>query len=140
MSRSACVVSTIRLAKLSRLSVLDPTWNDAPALVWSTAEANVGVLCACIPVMGPLLPKRWMGRSDSSKRHEGSGDSRSRRSGPLSYIRSDKTNGSAAWHDIDEHELGPGKPMAIGRIIEISQDVAKDSDRSETRDNKYARC
>lgn len=136
MADSECIFSTIRLAKLSRLSFLDPTWDHAAALVWSTVESDVGALCACIPVMGPLLPKSWMGRSGSSKLPDGSGDSRTPGNKPLDYTRSNRTNESAAWHD-DEHELvGAGDPMAIKQTTEFS--VHEDSNPSATSNNKYA--
>lgn len=45
-------------------------------MIWSTVEANVGVICACCPVLAPLL-RRCFGRSarttpKGSKEHSSS--------------------------------------------------------------------
>ncbi|KAF2202555.1 hypothetical protein GQ43DRAFT_340432, partial [Delitschia confertaspora ATCC 74209] len=50
------IFSASRLGVLSQLNFIDVTWDHADALIWSTVETSVGVFCACIPVMGPLLP------------------------------------------------------------------------------------
>ena len=65
--------SAARLAKVSVLTFEDPTWDDKTALIWSTVETAVGVLCACIPVMTPLVPKCCLGRSESNKLRDGNG-------------------------------------------------------------------
>ena len=34
---------------------LDFSWNASTALMWSAVEVNVGIICACIPTLKPLI-------------------------------------------------------------------------------------
>lgn len=53
---SETIFSIARLAVLSRLSwVQDPTWDYATYLMWSTIQENIGIFCACVPMLRPLL-------------------------------------------------------------------------------------
>ena len=38
----------------------DVTWDYTTPIIWSIVEPAIGLLCACVPVMGTLLPKAWM--------------------------------------------------------------------------------
>ena len=113
----------IRLIKLSTLSFVDYTWDAASALVWSTVEADVGVLCANIPVMGPLLPRTWRERNSGS-RYDPSTDgrnlgySRTSASTRFSYLRR-KDGTDHEWQD-DGQELVHRNPLSIKRTTEIS--------------------
>lgn len=54
------------------------TWDYFSPIIWSTVEQSVGILCACLPVLGPLLPKSWMeqvGSTNRSKRNRYYGNS-----------------------------------------------------------------
>ncbi|OCL03126.1 hypothetical protein AOQ84DRAFT_227968 [Glonium stellatum] len=77
--------SLIRLAKLTSLGATDLTWDYFIAIIWSTVEPSVGLLCVCVPVLGPLLPRSFMDRVTSDHR---SGDQFYRRRIPRnsSYI------------------------------------------------------
>ncbi|KAL6708725.1 hypothetical protein ACN47E_002421 [Coniothyrium glycines] len=34
----------------------DPTWGPIPATIWSVIEANIGIVCSCLPMLrGPFL-------------------------------------------------------------------------------------
>ncbi|CZR60673.1 related to L-fucose permease [Phialocephala subalpina] len=35
----------------------DFTWNASTALMWSAVEVNVGIICACIPTLKPLVKR-----------------------------------------------------------------------------------
>ncbi|MCJ1465553.1 hypothetical protein MMC07_004171 [Pseudocyphellaria aurata] len=50
-----CVVSIIRLVVLSRLTVLDITWNFVNAAIWTSTESSLSVVSACIPSLRPLV-------------------------------------------------------------------------------------
>ncbi|KAH7333200.1 hypothetical protein BKA65DRAFT_41316 [Rhexocercosporidium sp. MPI-PUGE-AT-0058] len=53
-----CIVSVIRLrAHVSILSDHDGTWITAKVVQWNAVEVHVGVICACLPHLKPLL--RW---------------------------------------------------------------------------------
>ena len=131
---SESIFSLIRVVKLSALTFSDPTWDDATALVWSTVEADVGVLCACIPIMAPLLPQRWLGRNGQSKLHDadyadsGAYGNKGSTAMALSHIRR-KESSRFTWQD-DEHKLVEQDPMTIRRTTEST--VHEASNRSLT--------
>ncbi|KAF1977902.1 hypothetical protein BU23DRAFT_452096, partial [Bimuria novae-zelandiae CBS 107.79] len=51
-----CLVSIIRLQTLVAVSnSTDPTFDNPPAAMLSAIETNVGIICACLPSMRPLL-------------------------------------------------------------------------------------
>ncbi|KZL78215.1 integral membrane protein [Colletotrichum tofieldiae] len=53
-----CLISTIRLYSLKLAAETnDPNWGVVDAAMWSVAECNVAVLCACIPTLRPLANK-----------------------------------------------------------------------------------
>lgn len=55
---SACAISIVRLIQLHRTKdPKDPLWDSADAAYWSAIEINVGILCACIPTLRPLVKK-----------------------------------------------------------------------------------
>jgi len=55
LHRSTIVCSIIRVKVNSDLDLKDPTWGYTGSMIWSTIEGNVGVICACLPVLAPLL-------------------------------------------------------------------------------------
>ncbi|KAI4234674.1 MAG: hypothetical protein L6R40_006680 [Gallowayella cf. fulva] len=72
----ASVISIVRVHTNASLEVEDPTWNYVFVMIWSTVEGNVGVICACCPVLAPLV-RRCFGRSArttprASKEHSSS--------------------------------------------------------------------
>ncbi|OCL10124.1 hypothetical protein AOQ84DRAFT_289897, partial [Glonium stellatum] len=53
-----CIVSTLRLQSLVAISnSTDPTFDNPPAATWSSIETNVGLICACLPALRPLLSR-----------------------------------------------------------------------------------
>jgi len=53
--------SVVRLIMLTSLATTDITWDYVPAIIWSFTEMTIGVVCACLPTLGPLLPKQALG-------------------------------------------------------------------------------
>ncbi|TWU71249.1 hypothetical protein ED733_002409 [Metarhizium rileyi] len=53
------IVTIIRLSFLVRgqASGYDMTWNMTEVILWVIAEANVGIVCACLPLLLPVLTK-----------------------------------------------------------------------------------
>ena len=47
--------SIVRITVNSRLDRDDVTWSYVACTIWSTIEGNVGVICACLPVLAPVL-------------------------------------------------------------------------------------
>ncbi|KAL8671048.1 MAG: hypothetical protein Q9168_004441 [Polycauliona sp. 1 TL-2023] len=73
----ASIISIVRVHTNASLEIEDPTWNYVMVMIWSTVEGNVGVVCACCPVLAPLV-RRCFGRSakstpKASKEHSSSG-------------------------------------------------------------------
>lgn len=55
---SVCIVSILRLQSLVAISnSSDQTYDNPPAATWSSVETNVGIICACLPLLRPLLAK-----------------------------------------------------------------------------------
>jgi len=51
-----CITSILRLHALYITSVsTDLTYDNVDAATWSAAELNVGIMCACIPAMRPVI-------------------------------------------------------------------------------------
>ena len=50
-------LSILRLVKLGVLLYVDATFDYGSALLYSVLESNIGTVCVCLPVMGPLLGK-----------------------------------------------------------------------------------
>ncbi|KAI4186601.1 MAG: hypothetical protein LQ346_005646 [Caloplaca aetnensis] len=61
----ASIISIVRVHANTSLKTTDPTWEYVPVMIWSTVEGNVGVVCACCPVLAPLV-RRCFGRSAST--------------------------------------------------------------------------
>jgi hypothetical protein len=51
--------STTRLVKTSGLLFKDVTWDHATMSLWCSTESDLGILSACIPTFGTLLPGKW---------------------------------------------------------------------------------
>ncbi|KAF6818206.1 integral membrane protein [Colletotrichum plurivorum] len=66
-----CLLSLIRLSSLkTAANKTDPNWDYVDAAMWSVAECNVAVFCACIPTLGPLVTgiKRYSLDSPQSRK------------------------------------------------------------------------
>ncbi|KAH7084758.1 hypothetical protein BKA63DRAFT_430589 [Paraphoma chrysanthemicola] len=63
----ACAISIIRLLQvIAGEDEPDATWAGAPTAYWSAIELNVGILCACLPTLRPLIKKYAPGALGSS--------------------------------------------------------------------------
>ncbi|KAL8785196.1 MAG: hypothetical protein Q9195_008729 [Heterodermia aff. obscurata] len=49
------IISIVRVNFNAHIDVTDPTWNFVKVAILSTVEVSVGVCCACMPVIYPLL-------------------------------------------------------------------------------------
>jgi len=50
-----CLASIIRYTYLKEVIPVDITFTNLPAGIWSLIEMSIGLVCACLPVMRPLL-------------------------------------------------------------------------------------
>ncbi|KAI4268066.1 MAG: hypothetical protein L6R38_007976 [Xanthoria sp. 2 TBL-2021] len=56
---SVCVASIIRAPYLNQVVTVDPQWTSVNASIWSVIEPGVGIICASLPSMGPILRKAF---------------------------------------------------------------------------------
>ena len=55
---SVCLISILRLHTLRIASqTTDPTWDNEAAATWSILELNIGIICACLVCLKPLVAK-----------------------------------------------------------------------------------
>ncbi|CAD6582286.1 MAG: hypothetical protein ASARMPRED_000919 [Alectoria sarmentosa] len=52
-----CGASIIRAYTVATVSFTDRTYAYASTLIWSAVEVNVGITCACLPVLQPVVQK-----------------------------------------------------------------------------------
>ena len=76
-----CVAAVIRLPLLRQINYADFSWSVTDVAIWYVVECNIGILCACLPVMWPFfkkhLPDRLFGLSRSRLSNSRSAWSRS---------------------------------------------------------------
>ncbi|MCJ1456330.1 hypothetical protein MMC28_006691 [Mycoblastus sanguinarius] len=70
-----CVASIMRLlavAQVNKPQRGDSDWKYARPLIWSNAETSIGIICACLPTLHPLLhavSERCLGKRRGSTAH-----------------------------------------------------------------------
>ncbi|KAH6633404.1 hypothetical protein C7974DRAFT_392717 [Boeremia exigua] len=65
-----CIVSILRLQSLVAISnSTDQSYDNPAAATWSSVEANVGIICSCLPLLRPLMTK-WLPGVFSSHRRD----------------------------------------------------------------------
>ncbi|KAI0433454.1 hypothetical protein F5Y09DRAFT_298967 [Xylaria sp. FL1042] len=67
------VISLLRVIFNAKINTMDATWNFVTVAILSTVEVNVGVCCACMPVIYPLF-RFLIGRRIVSKSRTSSND------------------------------------------------------------------
>ncbi|OAP56481.1 hypothetical protein AYL99_09660 [Fonsecaea erecta] len=81
-----CITAILRLHALYIASIsTDLTYDNVGAATWSAAELNVGIMCACIPAMRPIINSMFP-RFLSSSRRDHQSNPYPRR---VSYARND---------------------------------------------------
>ncbi|KAF2853227.1 hypothetical protein T440DRAFT_487680 [Plenodomus tracheiphilus IPT5] len=119
-----CVVSILRLPQLLLISnSTDPTYDNAPAATWSSVEANVGIICACLPLLRPLVTRCFPGIFTSQKH--------STHTAPRAYSTIGTSRGIR--HDLQSHHNAyamnskirhcPGGEDEDGRDIQVVTDI-----------------
>ncbi|KAH9825445.1 hypothetical protein Tdes44962_MAKER04146 [Teratosphaeria destructans] len=61
----ACLASILRIAQFQKSKQSDPTYTTIDSGMWSSIEQNVGIICACLPTLRPLVRSYW-GKSGHS--------------------------------------------------------------------------
>ena len=53
--RSACLASGFRIAQFNKSRQIDPTYTTSGSIMWSIIEQSIGLDCACLTTLRPLL-------------------------------------------------------------------------------------
>ena len=115
--RSETAFSIVRLVELTSLDVSDVTWDYLSPIIWSSVEICVGIICACLPVMAPLIPKILCGQTGLRESYDSSGF---KLSSP-SRATNDFANQNLDRLEDDTADLVPGRHafMGIRRTTDI---------------------
>lgn len=88
---SASITSILRLQSLANIDQFDVTFAIVPVCLWSIVEIDVGLVCACLPAIRPLM-NRMSNRTSTQSRSWPSGPT------PLSTQRGSSYVGVKASH------------------------------------------
>ena len=125
-SQSVCVTSLLRLlALIFAPAQYYPSWAGQPIAVWSAIEANLALICSCLPTLRPFAAKVWRSVKPHSmpkiRISHLSGKLRTRSTGQTTKSKLSEKMGSAAQQISREHSA----KMAPGSIgIESSYEVS----------------
>ncbi|KAL8942327.1 MAG: hypothetical protein Q9211_001444 [Gyalolechia sp. 1 TL-2023] len=106
-------VSITRFTVLLKLNLVSPdiTWNYVDNQIWTAVESHVGIICACLPSLRPLLNvflfgsvDRTRGSRSDGKSHGGRGDRSYDRWG--SNVESHAIAVSNSTRDLADKESG----------------------------------
>ncbi|PYH89193.1 hypothetical protein BO71DRAFT_390114 [Aspergillus ellipticus CBS 707.79] len=90
MGSFACVIAIVRIVTMMPfLDDMDLTWYKVTLAKWAMVEINVGIICACLPVLRPLLLQVFPQLLGSSKASSGAKGNRGGSDGsdPVSSTR-----------------------------------------------------
>ncbi|OQD83359.1 hypothetical protein PENANT_c017G11431 [Penicillium antarcticum] len=79
-----CVVSILRVTSFKLSDMNDPTYTSVDPSIWSSVEQSLGIICACLPTLRPLI--RSLSRSSgpsTTSASSSSSDSQKRWSAPV---------------------------------------------------------
>ncbi|MCJ1479168.1 hypothetical protein MMC13_007852 [Lambiella insularis] len=93
----ACMSAVARIPILLQLDQVDLTWTSVDVGIWAVVECNLGILCACIPVMGPLFKRAFSVSSLVPRFNKYSRSKSSNSSFP-------KVKSASPWHRIADKD------------------------------------
>lgn len=94
-------MSILRLHSLVAISnSRDPTYDNPPAATWSSCEANIGIICSCLPCLRPLITQYFPGAfsttSNSDRSWYCNGNKYTRRPVKSLFIKNKRVNGNTS--------------------------------------------
>lgn len=57
MTHSACVASIVRVWAFNLVNFDDFEYTITTAVIWTVVEQSLGIICACLPTLRPLLSR-----------------------------------------------------------------------------------
>ncbi|KAJ3578711.1 hypothetical protein NPX13_g1852 [Xylaria arbuscula] len=130
-ANSTTVISLLRVIFNAKINTDDPTWNFVTVAILSTIEVNVGITCACMPVIYPLfrffVDKRIISQTQKSSKDRsyvyGRQSSRARqRLGSTDRELSDSSQLWSASGGVD-NSLKVGNEIPMNRIM-VTHDLS----------------
>jgi len=115
-----CLTTALRMATLPlSINTKEPTYESAPANLWSFIEAATGVICACLislrKTVRSMWPKRWRSSKGSSGQYQHYGSGAMGSHGKMSRPGHGARNGNNfPLSDMKNGAKGP--PDAYGSI------------------------
>ncbi len=104
------MISIVRFKSLYDISISqDVSWDNVPIADWTAVECNIGIMCACLPTLKPLLSRFLPFLMHSGP---GGSDSANELSQHQPFGRSTKTRTDK--HAVLTAASGPG--FAMGRM------------------------
>lgn len=70
---SVCVASVMRIIAYKPNQLADNTYSGVESMTWSIVEQGIGIVCACLPTLRPLLSCMYPRGSKNAKSKESSG-------------------------------------------------------------------
>ncbi|TPX09914.1 uncharacterized protein E0L32_008936 [Thyridium curvatum] len=104
-----CITGILRLQSLTLASVsADVTWDNYGSAIWSSVEANVGIVCASLVHLKPLIiryaPSLLNMTRNTRLADERSGDDSGLRSGGRSGLKGNKQSAMNSAMELDDSE------------------------------------
>ncbi|KAJ5111427.1 hypothetical protein N7532_001962 [Penicillium argentinense] len=101
-----CVVSILRITSFSFSSLEDATYVSVSPSTWSSIEQSVGIICACLPTLRPLVRELNGNSWNSAKRNSASPTASNRSCFPFRGSSGD-----------EENNIGIAKPVCAQQAI-----------------------
>ncbi|KAL9134550.1 MAG: hypothetical protein Q9175_004263 [Cornicularia normoerica] len=67
-----CGASIARAYTVANVDTADITWSTVDPIIWSNVEISVGIICACLPILRPLVQavgRKLFGKSSTATWH-----------------------------------------------------------------------
>ncbi|MCJ1465714.1 hypothetical protein MMC07_004333 [Pseudocyphellaria aurata] len=118
-----CIVGAVRLSGLVFWRMEDGTWTNGMAVVWTSLESTLGIICACIVVMRPLFGRAFpdrlkLGEKTKKLNSDPSSTSVSRLSRSAGWMRPKSHVRGLSENAVETHNaLGPRVNRHLGDDI-----------------------
>ena len=124
LSHSVCVTSVMRIISYSPDHLKDNTYGGVVSMTWSGVEQGIGIVCACLPTLRPLLDYIHLKGAKSSRAQESDSYHMNsfRRSGIVHSELS--APGKSAW----EHDTRDGQSLAGFARLRDEEEVMSPAD------------
>ncbi|KAL8734353.1 MAG: hypothetical protein Q9166_001551 [cf. Caloplaca sp. 2 TL-2023] len=119
-----CVAGIVRFFYIRQIVPFDATWTQVDPAIWSSVEPSIGIVSACLPIMGPIFRTR-LTEIRSTSRFSRSKSGTANRSGA-------PDGGLAAQKNMQT----PEKPAPAAMVYTKSRDTSDEEMAMPLRDIK----